>query len=57
MHVKNMITFGTDSLIPAHGSKTMPIWGPIFHEIEYDRDLGEVRLENVTRYLKSIQQN
>jgi mono/diheme cytochrome c family protein len=57
MHVKNMITFGTDSLIPAHGSKTMPIWGPIFHEIEYDRDLGHVRLENLTVYLKSIQQN
>jgi hypothetical protein len=33
----------------------MPIWGPIFHEIEFDRDLGNVRLENVTKYLESIQ--
>jgi hypothetical protein len=48
--------FGTDGLLPAHGSKAMPIWGPLFHEIEFDQDLGNVRLENVTKYLESIQQ-
>ena len=47
--------FGTDDIIPAHGSKEMPIWGPIFHEIEFDRDLGNVRLENITQYVESIQ--
>jgi len=46
---------GEDTLIPAHGSKRMPIWGPVFHEIEFDQDLGNVRLENVTTYLQSIQ--
>jgi len=40
----------------AHGSREMPVWGPIFHEIENDQDLGYVRLRNVTEYLKSIQQ-
>ncbi len=40
----------------AHGSREMPIWGPIFHNFEWDQDLGEVRLENVTNYLRSIQQ-
>jgi len=55
IHVRNTITFGTDDLLPAHGSKEMPIWGPIFHEIEFDRDLGNVRMENVTKYLESIQ--
>jgi mono/diheme cytochrome c family protein len=54
-HVKTTILLGSDDLIPAHGSKRMPIWGPIFHEIEFDRDLGCVRLENVTSYLESIQ--
>jgi hypothetical protein len=34
----------------------MPIWGTIFHQIQQDRDYGEVRLQNVTDYLKSIQQ-
>lgn len=55
VHVRNTIMFGADDLLPAHGSKTMPIWGPIFHEIEFDQDLGNVRLENITKYLESIQ--
>jgi mono/diheme cytochrome c family protein len=54
IHVRTAITFGADDLQPAHGSKTMPIWGPIFHEIEFDQDLGNVRLEIVTKYLESI---
>jgi mono/diheme cytochrome c family protein len=53
--VRNTIMFGADDLLPAHGSKEMPIWGPIFHEIEFDQDLGDVRLKNVTEYLESIQ--
>lgn len=55
IHVRTTIMFGADDLLPAHGSKNMPIWGPIFHEIEFDQDLGNVRLENITKYLESIQ--
>ena len=55
VHVRNTILFGADSLLPAHGSKAMPIWGPIFHDIEFDHDLGHVRLENIAKYLESIQ--
>ena len=55
IHVRTTILFGADDLLPAHGSKGMPIWGPIFHEIEFDRDLGNVRLENIVEYLESIQ--
>ena len=55
VHVRNTILFGNDDLFPAHGSKGMPIWGPIFHEIEFDQDLGNVRLENIVKYLESIQ--
>ena len=54
-HVKDAITFGGEQLIPAHGSRQMPMWGPIFHEIEFDRDFGNVRLENLTKYLQSLQ--
>lgn len=43
-------------LISAHGSRDMPIWGPIFHQIEEDRDFGGIRLHNVTRYIEIIQQ-
>ena len=55
VHVRTTIMFGADDLLPAHGSKTMPIWGAIFHEIDSDQDLGNVRLENITKYLESIQ--
>ena len=55
IHVRSTITLGNDDLIPAHGSKEIPMWGPIFHEIEFDRDFGSVRLENVTKYLESLQ--
>lgn len=44
-----------DEVIIAHGSREMPIWGPIFHQIESDRDFGNVRLRNLTKYLETIQ--
>ena len=49
-------TIAGNERITAHGSREMPIWGPIFHQVERDRDWGYVRLENVTKYLESIQQ-
>jgi hypothetical protein len=39
----------------AHGSREMPVWGPVFHQVEADQDWGNVRLQNLTRYLESIQ--
>ena len=42
--------------LPAHVDREMPIWGPIFHEVELDQDWGEVRLDAVTKYTESIQQ-
>jgi mono/diheme cytochrome c family protein len=52
-HVRTIIS--GDELVLAHGSREMPIWGPIFHQVEWDRDYGEIRLQNVTKYLESIQ--
>jgi mono/diheme cytochrome c family protein len=40
----------------AHGDREMPIWGPIFHEVESDQDWGEVRLDAITKHVESIQQ-
>jgi mono/diheme cytochrome c family protein len=45
-----------DQVRTSHGSREMPVWGPIFHQIENDQDLGYVRLQNVTEYLSTIQQ-
>ena len=46
---------GDTPSIQSHGSREMPIWGPIFHQVEYDQDLGDVRLQNLIKYLESIQ--
>ena len=44
-----------DQVVVAHGSREMPIWGPIFHQVEADQDWGNVRLDNLVKYLESIQ--
>lgn len=44
-----------DEIILAHGTREMPVWGPIFHRVEEDHDYGAVRLKNLTDYLRSIQ--
>jgi mono/diheme cytochrome c family protein len=46
-----------DPASESHGSREMPVWGPIFHQIEEDRDYGSVRIANLVKYLQSIQQN
>jgi mono/diheme cytochrome c family protein len=40
----------------SHGSREMPVWGPIFHQVEDDKDFGNVRLENLVKYLQTLQQ-
>ncbi|HXJ16528.1 MAG TPA: cytochrome c [Candidatus Polarisedimenticolia bacterium] len=44
-----------DEILAVHGSREMPVWGPIFHQIEWDVDRGNVRLANLVTYLRSIQ--
>lgn len=51
-HVREVIIGGQ---VVAHGSREMPIWGPIFHQVEGDQDWGNVRVENLVKYLASIQ--
>jgi mono/diheme cytochrome c family protein len=53
LRVRQMIM--GDQVVAAHGSREMPIWGPIFHQIEEDQDFGSVRLANLVKYLESIQ--
>jgi mono/diheme cytochrome c family protein len=46
---------GKEPGILAHGDRDMPVWGPIFHEVEADQDWGEVRLDAITKHMESIQ--
>ena len=52
--VRNIIE-GIEPLARSHGSHEMPIWGPIFHQVEADQDWGEVRLDAITRHIESMQ--
>jgi mono/diheme cytochrome c family protein len=47
---------GDDPSLLSHGSREMPVWGPIFHQVEEDQDFGNVRLQNLIKYLETIQQ-
>ena len=41
----------------AHGSETMPVWGPIFRSISSsDNKVAELRIYNLVEYVKSIQE-
>ena len=48
-------TITGEDVVAAHGSREMPVWGPIFHQIEEDIDRGNVRLDNLVKYIESIQ--
>jgi mono/diheme cytochrome c family protein len=46
-----------ESDMTSHGTREMPLWGPIFSQIAWDQDLGRVRIANLTKYIESIQAN
>jgi mono/diheme cytochrome c family protein len=39
----------------SHGSREMPVWGPVFHQVDADEDLGNVRTDNLAHYIESLQ--
>jgi mono/diheme cytochrome c family protein len=46
---------GTEQKGLGHGTREMPIWGPIFSQVTTDQDFGKVRIYNLAKYLESIQ--
>jgi mono/diheme cytochrome c family protein len=38
-----------------HGTREMPVWGPIFSEVSWDQDLGRVRVYSLATYVEAIQ--
>jgi len=49
------IIAGEDALAAGHGTRQMPVWGPIFSQVAWDQDLGRVRVDNLAKYLESLQ--
>jgi len=52
--VRSIIS-GDEQSGPSHGTRVMPVWGPVFSQVTRDQDLGRVRIDNLARYLETIQ--
>ena len=52
--IERIIT-GEETAATAHGSREMPVWGPIFAQIQRDQNLGKIRVRNLASYLESLQ--
>jgi mono/diheme cytochrome c family protein len=52
-HVWSVLTNESD--YPIHGSKDMPIWGPIFSRSGTEQNMGHLRAHNLVEYLRSVQ--
>jgi len=46
-----------DQAMAAHGSKEMPVWGPVFLSLEqHDPASAQLRIRNLAKYVGSMQQ-
>ena len=49
------IISGEDTSILAHGTRRMPVWGPIFQQIAWDQGLDRLCIANLTKHVESLQ--
>ncbi len=50
-------TIGGERPIPAHGTRDMPVWGPVFRSMAHGHaDNAQLRTENLAGYIESIQE-
>jgi hypothetical protein len=53
--VRDYLTHGSET-VQAHGSRTMPVWGPTFRAFDSSDKAVALRIANLVTYLESIQQ-
>jgi mono/diheme cytochrome c family protein len=44
-----------DTVTPAHGTKDMPVWGPVFRGLDPSDTRTAIRIANVVKYVESFQ--
>ena len=54
LQVQKIIS-GEQQPAATHGTREMPVWGPIFSEVTWDQDLGRMRIYSLAMYLEAIQ--
>jgi mono/diheme cytochrome c family protein len=52
--VRDVITHGSGRR-SAHGPTDMPVWGTIFRALEPNDTMVDVRIDNLVRYIESVQ--
>jgi mono/diheme cytochrome c family protein len=50
------IISGEENITAGHGTREMPIWGPIFSQVSRDQDLGQMRVYNLAKFVEGMQQ-
>jgi mono/diheme cytochrome c family protein len=53
--IEAFVTIGDQAAVPAHGSKTMPVWGPIFSAVDPSDTAIKTRVLNIVEYVESLQ--
>jgi len=53
--IRDYLTHGNEA-VQAHGSRTMPVWGPTFRAFDSSDKAVALRIANLVTYLESIQQ-
>ena len=44
-----------EQLLAAHGTREMPMWGPVFRSVD-SREVASLRVNNLVNYVQSIQE-
>jgi mono/diheme cytochrome c family protein len=53
-HIANVLNQGSD--LAAHGTAEMPVWGPIFNQMNHSNQQEKlVRISNLSRHLETLQ--
>ncbi len=50
-----LVTHGQAMATPAHGSKEMPVWGPVFLALDPSDTRTKVRIANIVDYVAALQ--
>jgi len=49
------IIAGEENITAGHGTREMPVWGPVFSKVTWDEDLGPMRVYNVAKFVETMQ--
>jgi mono/diheme cytochrome c family protein len=53
--VESLVTGDEDRMATAHGSKEMPVWGPMFRGLDPSDTMNKIRIANIVGHIESMQ--